>query len=75
MPDKVLKNKVVELDRLYLFLRFTGKSQLFAAEPLFFLVYELNEFFAETLVSTRNLEDLGIAFFGQSLFCKCPLHL
>ena len=42
---------------------------------LSFLVYELNEFFAEALVSTRNLEDLGIAFLGQSLFRKCPLHL
>src|SRR6266478_3144854 len=40
-----------------------------------FLVYELNEFFAEALVSTRNLEDLRIAFFVQSFFRKRPLHL
>ena len=47
----------------------------FPLRLLSFLVYELNEFFAEALVSTRNLEDLGIAFFGQSFFCKRPLHL
>src|SRR4029077_19033386 len=40
-----------------------------------FLVYQFNEFFAEALVSTRNLEDLGIAFFVQSFFRKRPLHL
>src|SRR5439155_11453225 len=39
------------------------------------LVYQLNELFAEALVSTGDLEDLGIAFFGESFFCKCPLHL
>src|SRR5262245_27745838 len=47
----------------------------FLLRLLSFLVYQLNKFFAEALVSTRNLEDLGVAFLGQSLFRKCPLHL
>ena len=34
----------------------------FPLRLLSFLVYELNEFFAEALVSTRNLEDLAVAF-------------
>ena len=47
----------------------------FPLRLLSFLVYQINEFFAETLISTGNLEDLGVAFFGQSFFCKRPLHL
>jgi hypothetical protein len=55
--------------------RTDGNRECFPLRLLSFLVYEFNEFFAEALVSTRNLEDLGIAFFGQSFFYKRPLHL
>src|SRR5215813_8386902 len=50
-------------------------ANTFRLRLLSFLVYDLNESFTEALVGTRNFEDLGIAFWGESLFRKCPLHL
>ncbi|GEM_PF-3079469 len=51
------------------------KLRMLSGRLLSFLVYELNEFFAEALVSAGNLEDMGVAFFGQSFFRKRRLHL
>jgi hypothetical protein len=65
--------RVVELERLYSVCEIHRKIATFCSELL--LVYELNDFSAETLVYTRNLEDLQITFLGQSLFRKCFLHL
>src|SRR5215467_7439082 len=50
-------------------------GECFPLRLMFFLVYQVNEFFAEALVSTRNLKDLSVAFFGQSFFRKRPFHL
>src|SRR4029077_21054444 len=50
-------------------------GECFPLRLLSFLVYQVNEFFAEALVSTRKLEDLAVAFLGQSFFRKRPLHL
>jgi hypothetical protein len=56
-------------------LSLVGRHSLDCECFLSFLIYKLNEFFAEVLIATRDLEDLGIAFFSQSFFRKRRLHL